>query len=133
MAVKNSAATSARSFGLTFGILSAVLALHRWWRGQIEIAAAFAVVALLLCAITWLRPQLLDAPNRIWTGFAHALGWVNSRILLSLFFFVVITPYGVLQRLLGRDRLGRRWRATPPAWTSAPARLRNADHYEHRY
>ena len=133
MAVNNRATKSARSFGLTFGILSAALALHRWWRGQVPLAVALGVVALLLGAIAWLRPQLLDAPNRIWMRFARALGWVNSRILLSLFFLIVITPYGVLQRLLGRDRLGRHWRTTPPAWTPAPARLRKADHYEHRY
>ena len=40
--------------------------------------------------------------------FAHALGWVNTRILLFLFFYLVITPVAVAARLLGKDLLAQR-------------------------
>ena len=43
-----------------------------------------------------------------WMAFAHALGWVNTRILLVLFFFVVITPAAVVMRLFGKDLLSLR-------------------------
>lgn len=45
---------------------------------------------------------------RGWMKFAHALGWVNTRILLSLFFFLIITPVAVAMRLLGKDILDQR-------------------------
>jgi len=61
---------------------------------------------------------------------AHALGWLNSRILLSIIFWLVITPYGALRRALGQDPLGRRWRTVQPAWKPASPRLRDVRHYD---
>ena len=122
-----------RSFGLAFGGLFVVVSLFRAWRGHPQAAIAFAVAALVMLSIAFAAPRLFDAPNRAWMRFARALGWVNSRILLSLLFFIVITPYGALQRLVGRDRLGRKWRGATPAWTPAPERLRDPKHYEHLY
>ena len=122
-----------RSFGLAFGGLFTVVALYRAWRGRTDSAMAFAIASAVMLLLAFAVPRILDAPNRVWMTFARGLGWVNSRILLSLLFFVVITPYGALQRLVGRDRLGRRWHRAPPAWTPAPERLRDPKHYEHLY
>ena len=43
-----------------------------------------------------------------WMAFANALGWVNTRILLVLVFFVVITPGAIVMRLFGKDLLSQR-------------------------
>jgi multisubunit Na+/H+ antiporter MnhG subunit len=43
-----------------------------------------------------------------WMKFAHALGWVNTRILLVLFFFLIITPVSLFMRMIGKDLLSRR-------------------------
>lgn len=132
MAVAEKPGKGGRSFGIAFGGLSAVVAVYRLWRGRPAVEA-FAVAAVIFFFIAFVAPRLFDAPNRIWMKFARALGWVNSRILLSIFFFVIITPYGLFQRLLGRDRLGRRWRATPPAWVPVPPRLSDPKHFDHLY
>ncbi|MBI3494351.1 MAG: hypothetical protein HY047_21600 [Acidobacteria bacterium] len=133
MAVVEKPGKGGRSFGLAFGGLSAVLAAYRLWRGHQTASEAFTAVAAAFLLVAWLYPRLLDGPNRVWMKFARALGWVNSRILLSIFFFVIITPYGAIQRLVGRDRLGRRWRAAPPTWVPAPPRLRDPKHFDHLY
>jgi hypothetical protein len=39
---------------------------------------------------------------------ASVLGWINTRIILSFVFFVILTPFGLLRRLFGEDVLGRR-------------------------
>lgn len=124
---------AARSFGVTFAALSAAAAAWRWWRGVERAAMVFGAIAIVLAFVAAVAPQWLDRPNRAWMYFARALGWVNSRILLTLLFVLVLTPYGVLQRLLGRDALGRRWRAQPPRWVPAPERLRQHDHYDHLF
>jgi len=132
--MRKSAAPGAggRSFGLAFGGLFTVVAAYRMWRGRSG-AEAFAIASAVILLIAFAAPQVLDAPNRVWMKFARALGWINSRILLTLLFVAVITPYGLLQRLLGRDPLGRRWHRAAPAWTPAPERLRDPKHYEHLY
>ncbi len=40
--------------------------------------------------------------------FAHALGWVNTRVLLVIFFYLIITPAAFLARLFGKDLLSQR-------------------------
>ena len=122
-----------RSFGLAFGGLFAVVAIYRAWRGRPDAAIAFAIASAVILLVAFTAPRVLDAPNRVWMRFARALGWINSRILLTLLFFIIITPYGALQRLVGRDRLGRKWHRATPTWTPAPERLRDPKHYEHLY
>jgi hypothetical protein len=46
--------------------------------------------------------------HRYWMKFAGVLGHVNARILLSLMFYLVITPYGLISRLVRRNPLRRR-------------------------
>ncbi|MDP5135778.1 SxtJ family membrane protein [Rheinheimera baltica] len=59
------------------------------------LGGVFAVFAILV-------PQLLYWPARLWFSFAHIMGWVNTRLILALLFFVVITPLGLVLRLLGK-------------------------------
>lgn len=40
-----------------------------------------------------------------WYKIAEVLGWINARILLSLIYFLVVTPVGILFRLFGNDPL----------------------------
>jgi len=43
-----------------------------------------------------------------WMKFAHVLGWVNTRLLLGLFFYLVLTPVALVLRLGGKDLLDQR-------------------------
>jgi hypothetical protein len=44
--------------------------------------------------------------------FAIVLGWVNTRLLLGLFFFLLVTPVGLVLRLVRRDPLDRKFDAS---------------------
>jgi Saxitoxin biosynthesis operon protein SxtJ len=67
----------------------------------------------VLCAALWilaiLVPSALRPIHAGWTRLGLALGWVNTRIVLSLIFFIVMVPAGLVMRLLGRDKLGKRY------------------------
>ena len=52
-----------------------------------------------------LRPELLIFPYRIWMKIGHLLGWLNSRIILSLVFLVVLQPIALIMRAFGHDPL----------------------------
>jgi len=43
-----------------------------------------------------------------WMKFAFVLGWVNTRVLLGIFFYLILTPLGLLMRLFGKDFLDER-------------------------
>jgi len=85
---------------------------------------------LLICA-GLLAPTLLRVPNRIWWRFATVLGWINSRILLTVVFFAVLTPFGFLLRLFGRDPL--RPASADTNWSECAERRRDPRHYDHLY
>ena len=93
-------------------------------------AAVFTIVAF------WpLWP--LHAPNVWWLGgagawmaFGHVLGWINSRIILGVVFFVVVTPIGLIMRLFGKDLLRMRTPKSSTYWIERdkpidPQSLRN--------
>lgn len=98
------AGSSDRSFGIVFAGLFAVLTLHNWWWAghswpiYLAIAVAFLTTALL-------RPALLQGLNRAWTRLGFLLGSIMTPIVMTLLFFMVITPIGLLMRLTGKDTL----------------------------
>ena len=50
-------------------------------------------------------PRLLYYPYRVWMVLGHALGWVNSHIILGLVFILVLQPIAYIMRLTGYDPL----------------------------
>src|SRR4026208_1104611 len=99
-----------RSFGLSVGPASIAFAAPFAWRGSPRARAGAAAVAaamgVVLIAGALVAPAALRVPNRIWWRFATILGWINSRILLTVFFLVVLTPAGWVMRMPGRNPLG---------------------------
>lgn len=95
---------SNRSFGFVFcGFFALVAALpllsgapFRGWAAII--AAAFGAAALF-------SPSVLAPLNRLWMRFGALLHRIVSPIVLAVLFFVVITPFGAVMRILGKDPL----------------------------
>ena len=50
-------------------------------------------------------PRLLYYPYKFWMKLGVTLGWINSRIILSLVFIIVLLPISVLMRFIGYDPL----------------------------
>jgi hypothetical protein len=122
---------SERSFGLSVGMASVALGALLTWRGHNRVGALVAIAGIVLVFGGLLAPAALRVPNRVWWRFATVLGWINSRILLTVFFFLVLTPTGWLMRLFGRSPL-RSVRADTN-WSGYDERRRNSKHYEHLY
>ena len=64
-------------------------------------AVMFAVVALI-------RPVLLGPVNNVWLKISDVLGWVNTRLVMGIMFFLLIAPIGILMRLFGKDTLNNK-------------------------
>jgi hypothetical protein len=99
-----------RSFGLIVGGVFAVIGVWplvirfaeaRWWA---------LIVAAVLILPAMIHPQSLFWPHKGWMMLGHVLGWINTRIILGLIFYAVVTPTGFIRRVLGKDPMGRRTR-----------------------
>jgi len=56
----------------------------------------------------FVAPALLRKPYRAWMALGHALGWVNSHVILGLVFIIVLQPIAYVMRLFGHDPLRRK-------------------------
>lgn len=61
--------------------------------------------ALAVQVIDMVLPRIFAPVAVLWFGLAHILGTVMSRVLLSILFFGLVTPVGILRRFLGKDSL----------------------------
>ena len=57
--------------------------------------------ALLLLDMIW--PSFYKPVAKVWFGLSHVLGTVMSKVMLSLIFYLVLSPMGVLRSLFGKD------------------------------
>lgn len=69
------------------------------------------IVAAVLSVFALVRPVWLNPFYLVWMKFANVLGWINTHIILSLIFFVLISPTGLVMRIR-RDPMRRKWDKT---------------------
>src|SRR5262245_8350669 len=120
-----------RSFGFivaggfaVLGILPAFLHGHNVRMWALTLCAALVVPALV-------RPAILRPFFRVWMLIGHVLGWINTRIILSLLFFIVFVPIAFLMQLTGRDSMLRYSGANVDSYRRQKA-LRPASHLKHQ-
>ena len=104
--------TLERSFGRSVGGVLLLIAGVLAWRGRIGAAEVVGTIGAVLVFLALVRPSLLKRPRAVWMRGALALGYVNARIILTALFLLVLTPMGLIWRLIGRDPLARarsRW------------------------
>lgn len=105
-----------RRFGLTVGAVFTGLGGWALWRGSGLPPYLFALAAILLAG-GLLAPAWLQLSYRGWMTVALLLGWVMTRVLLSVCFYLVVTPLALAARLVGKNFLSRRFdRAAGSYW-----------------
>ncbi|CAN5630829.1 hypothetical protein BH23BAC4_BH23BAC4_13080 [soil metagenome] len=95
-----------RKFGLAVGgvfvlIAGVVFWIQDWIYGPVSVG--FASSGALLILLGWLRPEALRNLYRVWMGVALVLGVVMTRVMLTLVYFLAVTPTGILRRTFGKS------------------------------
>lgn len=106
----------ARKTALIVAAVLALIALWNIYRGRFNIVVIFGAIAVLLTVIGLFVPVAARGFHRVWMGIAGVLGYVNSRILLTVLYYLLLTPYGMISRLFGRDPLDRRGASRDTYW-----------------
>jgi hypothetical protein len=113
-------------------VAAVLLAVAAWnvYRGRPTIVFVFGVLGAALVVAGLLVPPAARAFHNGWMKFAALLGHVNSRVLLTLMYYLVVTPYGVVTRLLGRDPLRRRGARGQSYWVERKATRQTREQFE---
>jgi saxitoxin biosynthesis operon SxtJ-like protein len=101
-----------RQFGLMVGGIFAAIGVWPLVRRGEDIRLWAVVLGTLLMVPALVLPKILGPIYRIWMILGHALGWVNTRIILGAIFFGLITPMGLVMRMAGKDSMRRNYDKT---------------------
>jgi hypothetical protein len=100
-----------------------------WWRGHVPmalpVAAGVAAIGALVTAL--IQPRWFRGFYRGGMTVSFHIGQVIGKVLLTLFFFLVVTPMGLLLRLAGKDLLHLRWNRQDPTWWQPAKNSRQFD------
>jgi len=96
---------SLRSFGLTMGWVLLVIAGLFFLRHKPLAAANFLIASCGFFITGLVYPVLLKFIYIAWMHLAFILGWINTRIILVILFYLVFSPIGLLLRIFKVDVL----------------------------
>jgi hypothetical protein len=121
-----------RQFGLMVGGIFLLIGLWPFvWR-QEAVRIWVAVPGALLAAAGLMMPGVLKHVYQGWMWVGHVMGWVNTRIILGILFYGVVTPMGLVMKLTGRDPMRRAFE--PDAQTyRVVCQPRPASHMKHMF
>ncbi len=69
-----------------------------WWK-------VFLIAGIVISVLSRAAYPVMKPFHVAWMTFAHLLAWLNTRILLGVFFYLIVTPTGLLMRVFGKDLL----------------------------
>ena len=97
-----------KKFGITMGIFFLLISIFLYWKEYSSLIYFLSIAGVFLAAAL-IIPKLLKYPYNIWMGFAAIMGYIMSRVILSLLFFLMFTPVGLITRLIRKDLLKEKW------------------------
>ena len=107
--------SSNRSFGIVFFIVFLLIALYPLTYGG-EIRIWSAITSLIFLVSGLINLKILTPLNKLWFKFGILLGKIISPVIMGIIFFLVVTPIGLIMRLLRKDVLNLRYNKNKSYW-----------------
>ena len=98
-----------RTFGIALSILLGIIGLIHLLKGNAPQNFWFWGAAGVVFLATLSVPILIKPIYRVAIFIAHILGWINTRIILGLIYYLLFTPIAIIMKILGRDALNRKF------------------------
>ena len=119
--------SSNRSFGIVFFIVFLLIALYPLTYNE-EIRVWSVIISLIFLLLGLLNSKILNPLNKIWFKFGILLGKIISPLVMIIIFFIVVTPIGLLMRILKKDLLNLKFQNTDSYWiekTGPKSKMKN--------
>ena len=121
-----------RSFGITIGIIIFIISATLFYYDK----SSYQIIAYIgggFIALGTIIPILLKPIYILWMTFAVMLGWVMTRLILSIVFYFIMTPIGLLTRLLGEDFLALKKSNLGSYWNNRDQSVELNQDYEKQF
>ena len=118
---------SNRSFGIVFFIVFLLIGLYPIINSE-GIRVWSVILSLIFLVLGLLNSKVLIPLNKIWFKFGIILGKIISPIIMGIIFFFVVTPIGLIMRILGKDLLNLKYNNNKTYWiekTGPKSKMKN--------
>ena len=107
--------SSNRSFGIVFFVVFLLVALYPLFHGN-EISVWFLTVSFIFLILGLINSKILTPLNKLWFKFGLLLGRIVSPLIMGIIFFLIVTPIGLIMRILGKDLLNLKFNKKKSYW-----------------
>ncbi len=122
-----------REFGFVVGGVFALLGVIIWLRGKAHFPY-FLYPGIALVLLGAVIPKVLKPLQKVWMSLAVLMGWVMTRVLLTVLFFITFTPISLYLRITGKDLLNLRFPSREPSyWKLCQKKLHSPADYEKQF
>ena len=123
-----------RDIRIVFLIFSAIFGVIAWRHYPSIESYVLSGISFVLLPIVAFAPTILRPVFKLWLKIAHAVGWFNTQILLSIVFILIFIPIGLMMRLLGKDPMKRKMQEKGTYWEPYEiAGLKDKKRYERQF
>jgi hypothetical protein len=121
-----------RSFGITIGIILLVIAGFLFIKEK-ESYQVFLYIAVALLGLGYIIPAILKPIYIVWMVFALILGWLMTRVILILVYYIILTPIGIITKLFGEDFLKLKKSNVGSYWNTRDSEIELHQDYEKQF
>ena len=106
---------SNRSFGIVFFVVFLIIAIYPLtYNGDVRLWSVIISIIFLVLGI--LNSKILTPLNKLWFKFGIFLGKIITPLIMGIIFFLVVTPIGLIMRILGKDVLNLKYDKNQSYW-----------------
>ena len=113
---------SNKSFGIVFFIVFLIIALYPMLKGQ-DLRLWSLIISFIFLILGMINSSILSPLNKIWFKFGILLGNIISPIVMAIVFFVVVTPTGIIMKILRKALIGLKKNNKNTYWIEKKAKM----------
>ena len=106
---------SNRSFGIVFFVVFLIITTYPLINGD-ELRLWSLIISIVFLFLGLVNSKILNPLNKLWFKFGIFLGKIISPLIMGIIFFLVVTPIGLLMRLLNKDLLNLKFNNNTSYW-----------------
>jgi hypothetical protein len=105
-----------REFGMVLSLILSLFAFIHFRKGHFDLSKWLSMFSGMSLLFAILVPAALMPAFKVFVKIAHALGWFNTRLILALVYYLIVTPIGIVLRVFGKDLLSLKLDKNKPSY-----------------
>ena len=121
-----------KNFGFIIGIILTLFGFFLLYN-EIDYFIYLMSVGLIFLSLSLIAPRILKPIYKVWMIFAIIIGWMMTRLILSILFYSVITGIATLTRIIGKDFLNLKMNNKESYWKNRDSNYELNQDYEKQF